>query len=98
LTSALSVRLAGIKQRRRGHDPGRVMRDLAVMLADGGECVSDLGAVREQDALFGSVASDSTAFRMVEKIASTAGLLDAVRWRTRGHASGSGSLPVFLSG
>jgi hypothetical protein len=83
LTDALSLRLAGIKQRRRGHDPGRVIRDLAVMLADGGECVSDLGAVREQDALFGAVASDSTAFRMVDRIASTPGLLDAVR---RAHA------------
>jgi hypothetical protein len=75
----LSVRLAGIKQRRRGHDPGRVVRDLAVMLADGGECVSDLGATRDQDALFGKVASDSTAFRMVDRIASTPGLLAAVR-------------------
>ena len=56
LTRALSVRLAVLKQRRRGHDPGRVIRDLAVRLADGGECVS-LGAVREQDALFGIVAS-----------------------------------------
>ena len=79
LTNALSLRLAGLKQRRRGHDPGRVIRDLAVMLADGGECVSDLGAVREQDALFGAVASDSTAFRVVDRIASTPGLLDAVR-------------------
>jgi hypothetical protein len=56
-----------------------VIRDLAVMLADGGECVADLAAVREQDALFGSVASDSTAFRMVDRIASEPGLLDAVR-------------------
>lgn len=79
LTAALSLRLGGIKQRRRGHDPGRVIRDLAVMLVDGGECVSDLGAVREQDALFGAVASDSTAFRMVDRVASTPGLLDAVR-------------------
>jgi Transposase DDE domain group 1 len=79
LTAALSSRLAGLKQRRRGHDPGRVIRDLAVMLADGGECVSDLGAVREQDALFGAVASDSTAWRMVDRIASEPGMLDAVR-------------------
>jgi hypothetical protein len=79
LTRALSVRLGGLKRRRRGHDPGRVIRDLAVMLADGGECVSDLGAVREQDALFGLVASDSTAFRMIDRIASTPGMLDAVR-------------------
>ena len=79
LTAALSSRLAAIKQRRRGHDQGRVIRDLAVMLADGGECVSDLGAVREQDALFGAVASDSTAWRLVDRIASEPGMLDAVR-------------------
>ena len=79
LTSALSRRLGVLKRRRRGHDPGWVIRDLAVMLADGGECVSDLGAVREQDALFGEVASDSTAFRTVEKIAGTPGMLDAMR-------------------
>ena len=70
LTAALSLRLAVLKQRRRGHDPGRVIRDLAVMLADGGECVSDLGAVRDQEALFGAIASDSTAFRTVDRVAS----------------------------
>lgn len=79
LTKGLSLRLAGLKQRRRGHDPGRVLRDLAVMLADGGECVADLGAVRDQEALFGSVASDSTAFRVVDRIAAEPGLLDALR-------------------
>jgi hypothetical protein len=79
LTRALSLRLAGLKQRRRGHDPGRVIRDLAVMLADGGECLSDLGAVRDQEALFGVVASDSTAFRVVDKIASAPGGLEALR-------------------
>jgi Transposase DDE domain group 1 len=79
LTKALSLRLAGLKQRRRGHDPGRVICDLAVMLADGGECVSDLGAVRDQQALFGPVASDSTAFRVIDRIASQPGLLDALR-------------------
>ena len=47
LTRALSLGLAGVKRRRRGHDPGRVIRDVAVMLADGGECVSDLGTVRD---------------------------------------------------
>jgi Transposase DDE domain group 1 len=79
LTQSLSVRLAAIKQRRRGHDPGRVIRDVAVMLADGGACVSDLGGQRDQEALFGPVASDSTAFRVIDKVASTPGLLDAVR-------------------
>jgi Transposase DDE domain group 1 len=84
LTRALSTRLGVLKARRRGHDPGRVICDLAVMLADGGECVSDLGAVREQEVLFGAVASDSTAFRTVARIASTPGMLDAMR---SAHAS-----------
>ncbi len=79
LTRGLSLRLAGLKRRRRGHDPGRVIRDLAVMLADGGECVSDLRAVRDQQALFGPVASDSTAFRVIDRIASEPELLDALR-------------------
>jgi hypothetical protein len=78
LNEALSVHLAGLKQRGSGHDPGRVIRDLAVMLADGGDCLADLGAVRDQDALFGVVASDSTAFRVIDAVASTAGLLDAL--------------------
>jgi hypothetical protein len=79
LTKALSLRLGALKRRRRGHDGGRVIRDLAVMLADGGECVSDLGAVRDQQALFGPVASDSTAFRVIDRIASGPGLVEALR-------------------
>jgi hypothetical protein len=80
--------LGGLKQRESGHDPGRVVRDLAVMLAYGGDCLADLGSVRDQDALFGAVVSDSTAFRVIDKIASTPGLLDALadaHARARGH-------------
>ena len=66
---ALSLRLPSVKHWRRGPDRDRVIRDLAVMLAGGGECVSDVGAVRDQNALFGPVASDSTAFRTVARIA-----------------------------
>jgi hypothetical protein len=89
LTRALSLRLAGVKQRRRGHDPGRVIRDLAVMLADGGECVSDLAVTREQESLLGAVASDSTAFRIIARIAAVPDLVDAIRAahaRARDHA------------
>ncbi len=79
LTQTLWTGLALLKQRRRGHTPAAVIRDLAVMLADGGECVADLGGIREQEPLFGPVASDSTAFRTIQKIAETDGMLDAVR-------------------
>lgn len=79
LTRALSLCLGAVKERRSGHDPGRVVRDLAVMLADGGECLSDLGGLRDQQVLFGEVASDSTAYRMLERIASDPELLDGLR-------------------
>ena len=49
------------------------------MLADGGDCLADLRAVSDQAALFGSTASPSTAFRVIDRIASTPGLLDALR-------------------
>jgi Transposase DDE domain group 1 len=79
LTRALSLRLSGMRERRSRHEPGRVVCDLAVMLADGGDCLSDLRAVRDQAPLFGEVASDATAFRAVERIARDPELLDALR-------------------
>jgi hypothetical protein len=79
LTSALSRALAGIRRRRGKHDPGRVVRDLAVMIADGGDCLSDLRAVRDQQPLFGPVASNATAFRVIDEIAGDPALLAALR-------------------
>ncbi len=69
LTRALARELSGLKQRQSGHDQGRVIRDLAVMLGDGGDCVADLVALGDQQSLFGNVASASTAFRLVDRIA-----------------------------
>jgi hypothetical protein len=68
LTRALSAAMAPTRQRASAHDPGVVLRDLVVMLADGGDCLSDLGGLRDQIDLFGQVASDATAFRVVDSI------------------------------
>jgi hypothetical protein len=57
LTAGLSQAMAPTKQRRRGHDRGRVLADVAVMLADGGEAISDVAAPRNQPSPFGEVAS-----------------------------------------
>src|SRR3954463_8898794 len=65
LTDALGWALGETRARRSAHDPGRVFCDLAVMLADGGRCVSDLVALGSQPALFGDVASVSTAPRVL---------------------------------
>ena len=63
LTEAFSRALGGVRKRRSRHDPGRTLCDLAVMLADGGDCLADLSALRDQPALFGDVPSDATAWR-----------------------------------
>lgn len=77
LTTALSEAMAPTKERRSAHDPGRVLRDLATSIADGGDCVSDLGVLRGQEALFGTVASETTAHRVVKSIDSD--LLEEIR-------------------
>jgi Transposase DDE domain group 1 len=62
LTAALSWRPGRGHIRRHRHDPGAVLRDLAVVLADGGDCLSDLAVLRDQPELFGPVASTATAW------------------------------------
>jgi Transposase DDE domain group 1 len=99
LTGELSRALGGVRQRRGQHDPGRVLRDIVVAVADGGDCLSDLRAVREQEPLFGQVASDSTAFRLVDAIAACPELLDAVRAaraRARAKAWDAGVRPARI--
>lgn len=77
LTARLSEAMAPSRERRSAHDPGVVLRDLAVAIADGGEHVTDLGVLRRQEALFGSVASETTAHRVLKSV--DAGLLEAIR-------------------
>jgi hypothetical protein len=83
LTAALSAALAATRERRSRHHPGRVVRDLALMLCDGGDCVSDLAALRGQGSLFGPVASETTAHRVLKSV--DPGLLERLR-RARAKA------------
>jgi hypothetical protein len=94
LTGALGWR-AG-RGRRRRHPDAWVLRDLAVMLADGGDCLSDLGVLRAQPELFGEVASTPTAWRVVERLATDPdGLarLRAARAHARARAWQAGAHP-----
>ena len=68
LTDALSVAMAPTKQRRRGHDRGGVLVDVAVMLADGGDTISDVAVLRDQPDLFGDVASHPTVWRTLDAV------------------------------
>lgn len=94
LTRSLSAAMAPARQRRSAHDPGRVLRDLIVMIADGGDCVSDLAALRDQPDLFGEVASTSTAWRVIDAVdEETLSRLSMARRRAREQAWRRGGRP-----
>jgi len=54
------------------HDPGKVLLDLAMSVAIGGDCLADIAQVRAEPALFGRVASDPTVSRLIDTLAADA--------------------------
>jgi hypothetical protein len=94
LTAALGWRAGRSQTPRHRHQAGRVLRDLAVLLADGGDCLSDLAVLRDQPELFGEGASTATAWRVVDQVAcDELGLagLRAARAQTRARAWRAGA-------
>ena len=98
LTRALGWRAGRAQTSRHRHDAGTVLRDLAVLLADGDDCLSDLAVLRQQPELFGPIASTPTAWRVIEQVACApdglAGLraarahARAATWRVGAHVDG----------
>jgi hypothetical protein len=96
LTEELSAVMASTKQRRRGHDRGQVLVDVAAMIADGGEAISDLAVLQDQPSLFGEVASVPTAWRTLEAIdTETLAAIAQARAAARGAAWAAGADPGF---
>jgi hypothetical protein len=46
LTAGLAAAMTHTRRRRSAHDPGVVLTQLAVMLADGGDCLADIAVLR----------------------------------------------------
>jgi hypothetical protein len=57
---------------RAVHSPGKIVTDLAVALALGGDCLADVAMLRSQPELFGPVASDPVVSRLVARLAGDA--------------------------
>ncbi len=72
LDRALSQALAPWRPRLAVHDPGKVVVDLAVSMAVGGDCLADIGVLRAEPGLFGLVASDPTVSRTIDRLAADA--------------------------
>ncbi len=68
LEAELSRALAPLAKRVRHHAPVPVLVDLAVILAAGGECISDLAVLPQQPELFGEVASTPAAWPVLDSI------------------------------
>lgn len=89
LTAAMAL-----AERRHRHEPGEVLVDLALTLADGGECVSDLKVLRDQPSLFGPVASQPTAWRLLNAVdEEVLGRLQAARSASRAKVWAAGLAP-----
>jgi hypothetical protein len=72
LDAALSAALARWRRPFARHDPGRIVLDLAIWLAIGGNCLADIAQLRAHRQVFGAVASDPTVSRCIDALAADA--------------------------
>jgi hypothetical protein len=63
LGASLSSRIVARGERIPLHDRGKVLVQMSLVIAGGGESCADIEHLRVQEELFGSVPSDSTVFR-----------------------------------
>jgi len=85
LTGALSAAMS-----RRGftptHDRGRVLVDVAVLIAGGGQAIADIDVLRHQRQVLGSVASAPTVWRALEEVTPAAvKRIEKARAKVRAH-------------
>ncbi|RWA15384.1 hypothetical protein MBRU_19335, partial [Mycolicibacterium brumae DSM 44177] len=90
LSSTLTRALTPWRKPLATHDPGKVLLDLAISLAVGGDCLADIAVLREQPAVFGRVASDPTVSRLIATLAADApaalSAIDSARAQARATA------------
>jgi hypothetical protein len=106
LTGELSEVLAGLCKPRARHHPGRVLVDMAVAVADGTTTISEVAVLADQAELFGVVASDSTCWRLLDRldtaalgqVASARAAAREVMWAQRAEATGTPFLVARAAG
>ena len=96
LTRALAQGMSSSVKRARRRDPGAVLAHLATLLVDGGDCLSDLAVLRNEPNLFGNVASDATAYRLLDSGWAGDAIIEA-RARARANAWAAGAAPESLT-
>lgn len=69
LNDAMSAALAPWRKPRAVHDPGKVLLDVALATALGGDCLADVAMLRAEPGVFGPAASDPTVSRLIDALA-----------------------------
>ncbi|MFJ9380950.1 transposase [Streptomyces sp. NPDC101455] len=69
LDTAISVAMKPWRKPRAVHDPGKVLLDVALGVALGGDCLADVAMLRAEPDVFGPVASDPTVSRLIDMLA-----------------------------
>lgn len=72
LVAGLSRALSPWRKPLAVHDPGKIVCDLAISLALGGDCLADAAVLRAEPAVYGRVASDPTISRLIATLAADA--------------------------
>ena len=85
LDTALSRALAPWRRPLAVHDPGKIVVDLALCAALGGDHLSDLSLLRCAEEVFGPVASDPTVCRLVKTLAGDVEAVEAAVEAARGE-------------
>ena len=98
LSRQLSKRLGPWRRPRATHDPAKIMLDLAVAVALGGDAAADIAVLRAQPGVFGPVASDPTVSRLIatlaEDVDATLGAITAARATARERVWSWAGAPV----
>lgn len=69
--TAISAALTPWRKARVVHDPGKILLDVALAVALGGDCPADVAMLRAEPAVFGAVASDPTVSRLIDTLAAS---------------------------
>ncbi|WP_328760502.1 IS1380 family transposase [Streptomyces sp. NBC_00271] len=69
LDSAISTAMAPWRKPRAVHNPGKILLDVALATALGGDCLADVAMLRAEPDVFGPVASDPTVSRLIDALA-----------------------------
>jgi Transposase DDE domain group 1 len=86
LDQGLSAGLARWRKPTAIYDPAKIICDLAVSLAVGGDCLADVGVLRSEPGVYGHVASDPTVSRTITALATDLPAVLAVVDRARVQA------------